>query len=75
MFDFNPLQVGNFATLSAWENDQEAKVHDMIKHVLYNYGYRVPSTLITEEINNYGIDFPNLPQWLKDEINDAFDCW
>lgn len=66
----HPFLVGDFSTLSAWENDQESKVYDMIEMFEDKYKYKVITAYdVDAAMEHYGIDYPNLPQFLKDEID------
>lgn len=66
MFDFNPFEPGNFSTIGCWENDQEQKVNQLVSDYQNKI---VGSYILTREMNSRGIDYFNLPQYLKDRID------
>ena len=74
MFDvleLNPLEVGNFGTLAAWENDQETKVYELMDSFQCDDRWQVITVRDLENAFEYfGIDYPNLPQYLKDTIDE-----
>ena len=72
-FDFNPLEVGNVPTIGMMEEDQEEKVMRCVTFIADNYGMRVPTKVIDDAIDAFGIDFLELPRWLQHEF-DRFDC-
>jgi hypothetical protein len=74
-FELNPLEVGNISTIGLWENIQEERVDKMIKWILRNYGIRVPSYLVDEMIKNFEVDYFNLPQYLVNRIDNAFEVY
>jgi hypothetical protein len=74
-FELNPLEVGNFSAIGLWENIQEERVDKMIKWILRNYGIRVPSYLVDEMIKNFEVDYFNLPQYLVNRIDNAFEVY
>lgn len=67
IFDFNPLEVGNSMTLGMTE---ESLVDD-IKQLaaLSRNGCSVYTTDVHKLLNSYGVNYMNLSQWIKDEIN------
>ena len=71
--ELHPLSVGDFSTLSAWENDQESRVRDMIEFFKEDKHQYITSNDVTEAIKYFGIDYPNLPQWLKNTIDDEIE--
>jgi len=77
MFDWelNPLVPGDMMTLGlAEETVLENKVIDMIHYIRSNYGYFISSTVIDEQLAARDIDYVRLPQYLKNKIDDAFEC-
>ena len=74
MFDIlelNPLEVGNFGTLAAFENDQEEKVNRLMDSFQCDDRWRVITVRDLENAFDYfGVDYPNLPQFLKDRIDE-----
>lgn len=67
--NFNPLEVGNLATVSAWENDQEAKVHQLLDYFNDDRWVYITSRDMDRAIDLFGIDYILLPQYLKDLID------
>lgn len=77
MFDWelNPLVPGDMMTLGlAEETILENKVIDMINYIRHNYGYFISSSIIDEQLIARDIDYLRLPQYLKNKIDDAFEC-
>lgn len=71
--ELNPLVAGDFSILAAWENDQEDKVYQMIDYFKDDRWVFITPRHITEAIDSFGIDYPNLPQWLKNLIDDEIN--
>ena len=75
MYDFghiNPFEVGNFSFLAAWENDQETKVNRLVRILTDpDVTCKVPVSkeLLEQGFDAFGIDYSNLPQYLKDKID------
>lgn len=71
MFDLQlePWIVGDSATLAAWENDQEEKVYQMIDFFNDDRWTFITAEDIDEAMENFDIDYLNLPQYLKDLID------
>lgn len=77
IFDWklDPLIPGDMMTLGlAEETMLENKVIDMIHYIRANYGYFISSTVIDEQLAARDIDYNLLPRYLKDKIDDAFEC-
>ena len=72
MFDLQlePWVVGDIAILAAWENDQEEKVYRMIDFFNDDRWTFITAQDIDKAIENFNIDYPNLPQYLKDLIDE-----
>lgn len=64
-----PWVVGDPSTLAAWENDQESKVMDMIDFFKDDRWRFITANDIDMAMDHFGIDYINLPQYLKDEID------
>ena len=68
----NPFVVGNFSFLAAWENDQEEKVNRLVR-ILTDpeliSKITITKDLLEQGFNAFEIDYPNLPQYLKDKID------
>lgn len=64
----HPFVVGDFSTIAAWENDQEEKVNRFVK-IMLDYPGSINVQMIEEGFEAFGIDYPNLPQYLKDKID------
>lgn len=68
----HPFLVGDFSTLSAWEYDQEQKVNRLV-HILTDpelvSKVDITKELLEQGFEAFGIDYPNLPQFLKDKID------
>ena len=64
LFDFG------IVAMAMSENDQECKVDDLIDYVHLYYPYGVDSDVLTDMMRERGIEYPLLPQWLKDKIDD-----
>lgn len=70
MFDvlqLDPLEVGNFGTLAAFENDQEEKVDRLV--AFFQKFDEVEVSDLEDGFETFGVDYPNLPQFLKDKID------
>ena len=52
----------------------ENKVLDMIAYIRNNYGYFISSSVIDDQLKARGIDYMKLPQYLKNKIDDSFEC-
>lgn len=52
----------------------EEKVIDMIDYIRSNYGYYISSEIIDTQLQERDIDYAGLPQYLKNKIDDAFEC-
>lgn len=67
IFNFNPLEVGNPMTLGMAE---ESLVDD-IKQLaaLSRNGCSVYTTDVHKLLNSYDVNYMNLSQWIKDEID------
>lgn len=68
--ELQPWIVGDPSTLAAWENDQEEKVYRLMDsfdddrwHVITRYDLK-------NAFEYFGVDYPNLPQYLKDTIDE-----
>ena len=69
-FAFNPLEVGNPMTLGLMEETElENRVHAMLQELKY-YGLCVPAYLVTQKLEEYGIAYDQLPQYLIDQIDE-----
>jgi hypothetical protein len=69
-FELNPLEVGNPMTLGLMEETElENRVRAMIKELRY-YGLCVPAYLVTQKLEEYGIPYDQLPQYLINEIDE-----
>lgn len=68
----HPFLVGDFSTLSAWEYDQEEKVNRLV-HILTDpelvSKVNITKELLEQGFDAFDIDYPNLPQYLKDKID------
>ena len=71
--ELQPWNVGDFSTLAAWENDQESKVWDMIEYFRDERWYYITAGDVTQAMKDFGIDYPHLPVWLKNVIDDEID--
>lgn len=62
-------QVGNLPTgiIGCWENDQELKVRDMVDE--FRFG-TYPASLIEDEMRERGIEYWQLPQYIKDMVDE-----
>ena len=68
ILELKPWEVGNPGTLAAWENDQEEKVNRLMN--FFQRFDEVEVTDLEEGFKTFGIDYPNLPQYLKDKIDE-----
>lgn len=69
--ELQPWIVGDPSTLATWESDQEEKVNRMIDYFKYNHPYDyITARDIDEVLDLFGIDYPNLPQWLWNKIDE-----
>ena len=71
-FDMNFFEIGNPMYLGIAEELVEAQVNDAIDYIRSNYGDHPTSANISFVIEEFDIDYPLLPQWLKDKF-DEFD--
>lgn len=67
--ELKPWIAGDPSTLAAWENDQEEKVYLMLEYFKDDRWRVISSSDVDEAIRIFDIDYVNLPQWLKDEID------
>lgn len=67
-FNVGENVTGNLSALGLLEDDIEEKVHAMVQE-LQSYGLCVPAYLVTEKLQEYGIPYDQLPQYLIDEID------
>ena len=77
IFDWNldPLIPGDMMMLGLAEQTiLENKITDMINYIRNHYGYFISSSVIDEQLAAREIDYLGLPQYLKDKIDDAFEC-
>jgi len=77
IFDWklDPWIPGDMMTLGLIEEEMiEQKVIDMIEYIRANYGYFISSTVIDDQLAARDIDYTRLPQYLKDKIDNAFEC-
>lgn len=70
ILSLNPFEIGNIGTISAWENDQEAKVNQMLDCFDDDRWVFITAQDIDNAIKYFDIDYFNLPQWLKDKIDE-----
>ena len=75
IFDFgfdNQDDLFNFGivAMAMSENDQECKVKDLIDDVNAYRPDGIEASALTDMMRERGIEYPLLPQWLKDEIDD-----
>ena len=71
----DPWIPGDMMTMGLMEQEYlDQKIIDVIHDIRNNYGYYIPSSIIDEKLQEYNIDYPALPQYLKDKIDDAFEC-
>lgn len=59
---------GNLSAVGMVENDLEDKIYAIVQE-LQGYGLCVPAWMVTEKLEEYNIDYPMLPQYLKDELD------
>lgn len=74
--ELDPWIPGDMMTMGLIEQETiEQNVIDMIYDIRNNYGYIVPSSIITEKLNEFNIDYNLLPNYLKEKIDNSFDCY
>lgn len=74
-WELDPWIPGDMMTIGLAEQTiLENKVIDMIDYIRANYGYFISSSVIDEQLLARDIDYAGLPQYLKDKIDDAFEC-
>lgn len=74
-WELDPLIPGDTITLGLAEQTiLENKITDMINYIRDHYGYFISSSIIDEQLAAREIDYVELPQYLKDKIDDAFEC-
>lgn len=66
----NPFEVGNLSTLGMIEDAMEDRVRNMVSDLKYKYGLCVPAYVVTEEMQNREIPYEQLPQYMKDIIDE-----
>ena len=66
----NPWEVGNFSTIGMLEEDMENRVREMVDELKYKYGLCLPAYIVTEEMQNRGIPYERLPQYMIDIIDE-----
>lgn len=71
--ELRPWIVGDFSTLAAWENDQESKVWDMVESFQDDRWLFITAEDVDKAMEFFGIDYPNLPQYLKDVIDEEIN--
>lgn len=71
MFEFNPLEVGNPATLGMMEELLESTVNDCVDYIRWTYAGNPTADDITCAINEFHLDYQSLPKWLQEK----FDCF
>ena len=76
MFDMNfePWIVGDISTIGFAEELQEQAVNDAVDYIRAHYGNSLPVPEMDAVISSFDIDYPNLPGWLKDKL-DEFDVY
>lgn len=67
IFDFNPLEVGNSMTLGMTEESLVDDIRQLA--ALSRNGCSVYTTDIHNLLNSYGVNYMNLSQWVKNEID------
>lgn len=65
-----PWIPGDLATIAAWENDQEEKIDRMLDYFEDDRWVFITPRDVEEAFEIFGIDYPNLPNWLKDKIDE-----
>ena len=74
-WELDPWSPGDMMTIGLAEQTiLENKVIDMIRYIRANYGYFISSSIIDEQLAARKIDYNKLPRYLKDKIDDAFEC-
>lgn len=69
----NIFEVGNPGTLALIDECVEDKVTTMIDDVHSAFGRNVTTELLSNILYDYDIDYPTLPTYLKNYIDDEFD--
>jgi len=74
-WELDPWIPGDMMTLGFAEQTLlENKVIDMIDYIRNHYGYFISSSIIDEQLAARDIDYMGLPQYLKNKIDDSFEC-
>ena len=68
--ELQPWIVGDTSTLAAWEYDQEEKIDRMLDYFEDDRWVFITARDVEEAFEMFGIDYPNLPDWLKDKIDE-----
>lgn len=68
-----PWIVGDISTIGLAEELIESQVNDMVDYVRSNYGGCLTIDQLEAAMDLFDIDYPNLPQYLKDRI-DTFNA-
>ena len=74
-WQLDPWIPGDMMTLGLAEQEMlERKVYDMIDYIRSTYGYFISSSVIDDQLEEREIDYARLPQYLKNKIDDSFEC-
>lgn len=67
--DFDSLFDFGIIGMAMSENDQEAKINDLIDYLDTYAPDGIETDILTDMMRERGIEYPLLPQWLKDKID------
>ncbi len=70
MFDIDVTDVGNPMILGAMEEEMEAKVEKLIGFIGHHMGFQTTRENFEYIAKEMGVDYYNLPSYLKEEIDD-----
>lgn len=68
------FEVGNPWMLGGYENQQEESIDRMIDYVNANFCGRISIGMFRHLMSKFGVDYQNLPQFLKDRL-DTIDVY
>lgn len=67
--DLEPWIVGDISTIGLAHELMESQVDDLVDYVRMNYGSYLTVDQLEGAFDLFDIDYPQLPQYLKDRID------
>ena len=76
MFEFTPFSFSptDMCAVGQYHEDIESRVRQLIAD-LKQYGLCVPAYMVDDKLKEYNIDYPTLPGYLKDEIDNELEVY